>query len=866
MTALPSGTVTLFFTDVEGSTRLLQELDRGYEAALAEHHRIVRREFDRHGGCEVDTQGEAFFAAFARASDAVAAAVDVQRAFGAHPFRVRIGVHTGQPRIAETGYVGLDVPRGARICAAGHGGQVLLSQTTRELIGDEFEVRDLGMHRLKDLSQPQRLYQLVADGVAASFPPLRTLESRPTNLPVQPTPLIGRERELAAVTSLVRQEQVRLVTLTGAAGSGKTRLALQASAELIEGFADGVFVVGFVGVADSELVLPTVAQTLGVTESGASPLADALSDFLHDKQALLVLDNLEHLLEAAPLLGDLLAAAPGLKLLVTSRAALRLTAEHDYPVPPLSLPDPDRLPELASFARYESVALFLDRARAVRPDFEVSADNAPAIAAICARLDGLPLAIELAAARIRILTPQAMLKRLGQRLALLTGGARDLPSHQRTLRSAIDWSYELLDEDVRRLLARLSVFAGGCTLEAAEAVCDATLPGLEALIGENLLQQREQPWDGQPRFLLLETIREYAAERLEELGEGRETRRRHAEYLVSWLEPRDDERLEGTLIGQYQQEDAEQENARAALAWTRDAGEAELSLRLAAALHFYWFARFNLSEGRRWLDTALERGSSAPPGLRARALLASGRLAWPQGDMEQVRAAAEEASAIFASEGDRLRLAASLTILRHAAESEGKHDDARSLEADAEAIYRELGNPTGLSRVLNNRGYGELVLGNYETAEALLRESIALGPDRPSHVLLNLGLALLGSGRPDEARAAFGESLAEGASAETPEEVLYALEGLASVAASVPEDETAARLWGASEAVRESIGVILAPAELALHERLVPESRARLGSHRFADAWAEGKAMPTEQAVELALGTEVVRTGGGTRA
>ena len=253
--ALPSGTVTLFFTDVEGSTRLLQELGRGYEAALGEHHRIVRKELDRHGGCEVDTQGEAFFAAFARASDAVAAAVDVQRAFGAHPFGVRIGVHTGQPRIAETGYVGLDVPRAARICAAGHGGQVLLSQTTRELIGEEFEVRDLGLHRLKDLSQPQRLYQLVADGVAASFPPLRTLESRSTNLPVQSTPLIGRERELAAVTSLVRQEQVRLVTLTGAAGSGKTRLALQAGAELIEEFADGVFVVGLVGVADPELVL-----------------------------------------------------------------------------------------------------------------------------------------------------------------------------------------------------------------------------------------------------------------------------------------------------------------------------------------------------------------------------------------------------------------------------------------------------------------------------------------------------------------------------------------------------------------------------------------------------------------------------------
>ena len=860
MSALPSGTVTLFFTDVEGSTRLLQELGRGYEAALVEHHRIVREAFDRHGGFEVDTQGEAFFAAFARASDAVAAAVDVQRAFGAHLFRVRIGVHTGQPRIAETGYVGLDVPRAARICSAGHGGQVLLSQTTRALISDEFDVRDLGLHRLKDLSQPQRLYQLVADGLAASFPPLRTLESRSTNLPLQPTPLIGRERELAAVTSLVREEQVRLVTLTGAAGSGKTRLALQAGAELIEEFADGVFVVGLVGVPETDLVVPTVAQTLGVIESGARPLADALREFLHDKQALLMLDNFEHLLEAAPLLGDLLVAAPGLKLLVTSRAALRLTAEHEYPVPPLSMPDPDHFPEVASLARYESVALFLDRARAARPDFEVSAGNAAAIAEICVRLDGLPLAIELAAARVRILTPQAMLKRLGQRLALLTGGPRDLPSHQRTLRSAIDWSYELLDEDARRLLARLSVFAGGCTLEAAEAVCDATLDGLEALIDENLLRQHEQQWDGQPRFSLLETIREYAAERLEELGEGHEIRRRHAEHLVAWLEPRDDERLEGGLLGQYQQEDAEQENVRAALAWTHDAGETELSLRLAAALRFHWFARFNLSEARRWLDAALEQGNSAPPALRARALLASAAMAWPQGDTERTRAAAEEASGIFASQGDRLRLAASLNLLRNAAEWEGKHDEMRRLEAEAEAIYRELGHTPGLSMMLNQRGYGELVLGNYATAERALRESLAVGQSRPSHTLLNLGLALLGRGQLDEARAAFAESLSIGASAELPEQVLYALEGLASVAASVPEDETAARLWGASEAVRESLGVVLAPAELALHERVVPESRTRLGTEKFAAAWAEGKAMPTEQAVELALGTEIVGT------
>jgi predicted ATPase/class 3 adenylate cyclase len=850
MSGLPSGTVTLFFTDVEGSTRLLRDLGERYDAVLAEHHRVVRRALQRHGGREVDTQGEAFFATFPRATGAAEAALDVQRAD--HVFRVRIGIHTGQPRVGETGYVGLDVPRAARICAAGHGGQVLLSQTTRELVSDEFRLRDLGLHRLKDLSQSQRLYQLLAEGLDDVFPPLRTLESRPTNLPVQPTPLIGRERELEAVTRLLREDTVRLLTLTGPGGSGKTRLALQAAAELIEDYADGVFVVPLDAVEKAELALPAVAGTLGVTEAGPQPLADALREFLHAKETLLVLDSFEHLLGSASVVSDLLVGAPGLELLVTSRAPLRLTAEQEYPVPPLSLPDPAHLPELATFSQFESVALFTDRSRAVRPDFDVSAENARAIAEICVRLDGLPLAIELAAARTRILTPQSMLARLGERLSLLTGGARDLPSRQRTLRSAIDWSYELLDEPEQRLLARLSVFAGGCTLDAAEAVCGATLDELEALIDNNLVRQTEQ-WDGQPRFSLLETIREYAAERLETLGEAEERRRGHAGHFLAWLEPRYRERLEGRLIGQYQPEDAEYENLRAALGWTRDAEEAETFLRLAAATSLYWGARFNLSEARRWLEAAMERAASVSAPTRAGVLHALAGLIWRQGDTERTRACAEEASSVFAATGDRVLLAHSLNHQAIAAEWEARYDDERRLLSEAEAIWRELGNAAGLAGVLNNRAYAELVAGNHAAAEPLLRESLALNPENVEVFNLNLGLAVLAAGRVDEARAAFGEALSRGIAANVPDTVFYALEGLASTAATVGDDATAARTWGASEAMRESMGAVLAPAELALHEQLLPEARARAGELAFLAAWAEGKAMPIERAIELAL-------------
>jgi class 3 adenylate cyclase len=444
MASLPQGTVSLLFTDIEGSTRLVQELGDEYTALLDAHHRRVRKGFTAHDGIEVDVQGDGFLVAFERADEAVAAAIEIQRALAdLERIRVRSGIHTGQPRAGGAGYVGLDVHRASRICGAAHGGQILISQTTRDLV--EAEVRDLGEHRLKDLGHPQRIYQVLAPGLETDFPPPRTLENRLTNLPAQPTPLIGREEELSATTELMGRPDVRLVTLTGTGGSGKTRLALQTAAELVDDFPGGVFFVALEAVGDPALVLPTIAQTLGVNETGAQTLTGALIDFLGDRRALLLLDNFEQLLEAGPSLLQLMAPSQ-VKLLVTSRAPLRLSGEHEYQVPSLALPDLLSLPGTEALSQYDSVALFIERAQAVRGDFAVTDENAPAIAEICTRLDGLPLAIELAAARVRLLTPQAMLDRLGQRLTLLTSGPRDLPSRQPTLRGAIDWSYELLSE------------------------------------------------------------------------------------------------------------------------------------------------------------------------------------------------------------------------------------------------------------------------------------------------------------------------------------------------------------------------------------------------------------------------------------
>src|SRR3989440_6154928 len=487
---LPTGTVTLLFTDIEGSTHLLQQLGDRYAGVLAECRRLLRASFQEWNGHEVVTQGDAFFAAFARATDAVTASVEVQRALASHPWpegvavRVRMGLHTGEPTLTPEGYVGLDVHRAARIMSAGHGGQVLLSQTTCNLVEqdltDDVTLRDLGEYRLKDLGRPRRLFQLAISGLPDDFLPLKTLDVYPNNLPVQLTPFIGREQEVAVVCELLRRDDVRLLTLTGPGGTGKTRLGLQVAAELSDLFVDGVFFVNLAPISDSTLVVPAIAQALEMREGTGQPLLERLREELRQKQMLLLLDNFEQVVTASVQIVDVLVACPRLKMLLTSREVLHVQAEHEFPVPPLALPDPKRLPDLVMLSHNAAVALFLQRAQAVKPDFQLTNANARAIVEICVRLDGLPLAIELAAARMKLLPPQALLARLEQRLQVLTGMSRDVPARQQTLRNTIEWSYNLLDEQEQRLFRQLSVFVGGCTLEAVEAVHSAPGGGQEA--------------------------------------------------------------------------------------------------------------------------------------------------------------------------------------------------------------------------------------------------------------------------------------------------------------------------------------------------------------------------------------------------
>jgi predicted ATPase/class 3 adenylate cyclase len=514
-TSPPTGTLTFLFTDIEGSTRLWEHDAPAMQAALARHDELLKLAIEERGGYVFKTVGDAFCAVFPTASDALEAALEIQRRLlsseweQSEPLRVRMALHTGAAEERDGDYFGPPVNRVARLLSAAHGGQVLLSLPTQELVRDQLLVgttlRDLGEHRLKDLFRPERVFQLSAPELPSEFPPLRTLEAYRNNLPLQPTPLIGRENEVSEVCDLLGGEATRLLTLTGPGGIGKTRVALQAAADLLEDFTDGAFFVPLATLTEAELFFSAVAETLGVKETAEQPLDETLKDYLSERRLLLLLDNFEQVLEAAPSVTELLAGAPGLKVLATSRAPLGLYGEHEFPVPPLSMPDLKRPPLLERLTHYEAVRLFLERAQAVKPDFKVTNESAPAVAEICVRLDGLPLAIELAAARIKMLPPKAMLHRLGSRLKLLTGGARDLPERQRTLRATIEWSFALLDEGEQLLFGRLAVFSGGRTLEAIEAICDAEgdLPvdafdGVSSLLDKSLIRQEEGP-GGEPR-------------------------------------------------------------------------------------------------------------------------------------------------------------------------------------------------------------------------------------------------------------------------------------------------------------------------------------------------------------------------------
>jgi predicted ATPase/class 3 adenylate cyclase len=667
MHELPTGTVTLLFTDLEGSTRLLQLLGKRYADVLAECRDLMRAAFQQHHGHEVDTQGDAFFVAFARASDAVSAAVTAQRALAGHswpegaPVWVRMGLHTGEPDLASEGYVGLSVHHAARIMSAGHGGQVLLSQVTCDLVEhdlpEKVSLRDLGEYRLKDLRHPHRLFQLVIAGLAADFPPLKTLDNSPNNLPIQPTPFIGREKEVTAVRQHLLREGVRLLTLTGPGGVGKTRLGLHVAAEVAERFKDGTWFVSLAAVSGPELVLPTIAQTLGLQEEGDRSLLDQLQVTLHEKQVLLLLDNFEQVASAAMQVADLLGACPQLKVLVTSREALHVRAEREFPVPALALPDLKHLPDLATLSQYEAVALFIERAQAVKPDFQVTNANAPAVAEICARLDGLPLAIELAAARVKLFPPQDLLTRLGQRLPLLTSSLRDVPARQQTLRKTIQWSYDLLAPQEQHLFRRVSVFAGGCTLQAIEALSaslgsasTSVLDDVASLIDKNLLQQTAQEGED-VRLTMLETIREYGLEALETSRETEMARQAHAAYYLA-MAGEAAQRFKNSQQAEWLERlEREHDNLRSTLWWTLEPAQAEsrleMALRLGDAMSEFWWVRGYLSEGGTFYEQLVTSSEGVAASMRARVLYVAADFANGRGDYHRAEKLCQESLVLY---------------------------------------------------------------------------------------------------------------------------------------------------------------------------------------------------------------------------
>src|SRR5215218_11067879 len=636
------------------------------QAALVRHDEILRRAIEDRGGYVFKTVGDAFCCAFPTAPDALEAALESQRLLlkerwgESTPLRVRMALHMGTAEERDEDYFGPPVNRVARLLSAAHGGQVLLSLPTHEMVRDQLpagmSLAELGEHRLKDLFRLERVFQLSAPGLPVEFPPLRTLDTYRNNLPLQPTPLVGREKEVLEVCDLLRGTETRLLTLTGPGGTGKTRLALQAAADLLDDFPDGTFFVPLATLSEAELFLSTVAETLGVRETGEQPLDESLKDYIKERRLLLVLDNFEQVLGAAPTVTELLAAAPSLKVLATSRAPLGLYGEQEYAVPPLSVPDVRHLPDFKTLSQYEAVRLFIERAKSAKVDFEVTDESAPAVAEICVRLDGLPLAIELAAARIKMLPPRAMLHRLGSRLKLLTGGARDLPERQRTLRATIEWSHALLDEGEQLLFRKLGVFSGGRTLEAIEAICDAegdlsvdTFEGVSSLVDKSLLRQEEGP-GGEPRFVMLETVHEYAREKLQESAEAEEIKRVHAEYFLTLAEEAYPQLRGPNQLEWLERLEAEHDNMRAAHSWALERKETEVALRLGGALWVFWSVRGYYSEGRRWLKEALAINGRVSPEVRAMALAGVGSLAEDQGDLDRAKEACDEGLELLANE------------------------------------------------------------------------------------------------------------------------------------------------------------------------------------------------------------------------
>ena len=736
----PTGTITFLATDIQRSTEMWERYPSSMPSALERHDALLGSVVEEHGGKVFKNVGDGVFTAFDSAPQAVAAALAAQRQLTEEewstpePLRVRMAIHSGEAEARGGDYFGMALNRVARILAAGHGGQVLLSQAVERLVSERFPegvaLRDLGLRSLKDLTEPERVFQLVMADLPDEFPPLNTLDARPNNLPAQATVVVGRSREIEEVRKLVLRDDARVVTLTGPSGTGKTRLGVQVAAEIVDAFEHGVFLVDLAVVHEPDRVATAILEALEVEADGADDPKRVLAELLSDRQLLLVLDNFEQVLVAAPYVADLIRDAPRLTVLVTSQAPLRIRGEHEYPVPPLAFPNPKRLPPIEKLTDYESVVLFTERARAVVPSFQLSEGNAQAVAEIVHQLDGLPLAIELAAARVKMFPPQALVRRLGRRFDFLTSGTRDLPDRQRTLRGALSWSYNLLNEDEKALFLRQGVFDGGFTIEAAERVCVAedehfdVVEVLSSLVDKSLLRLSHGETE-EPRFERLRTIRDFSIELLEESGEADRWRKRHAEAFAELAEPLEPSRLSDSGAPEMLAKLAyESENIRTALQWTLKTGEGALAVRLAQALPTIWFGRGFLEDGRRILEKLEAQIDTLSPLDRAHAINLSGRLAQIQGDNSPATIAKfEESLALYRETGHDAGTARALMNIGNARSRERAVGEARALFEEALALYEAIGDSFGVSAALMNLGDSYLAQGEIDQAERYFRQA-----------------------------------------------------------------------------------------------------------------------------------------------
>jgi predicted ATPase/class 3 adenylate cyclase len=866
---LPTGTVTFLFTDIEGSTRLATELAERWPPILARHHALMREAISAHEGVEVMTEGDAFFVVFRAPVAAVSAAAEAQRLLeheswpAGSEVHVRMGIHTGEAMLGGDNYVGLDVHRAARVASAGHGGQVLISDTTRALVDraltEGVELKDLGSHRLKDLPTPEHIYQLVIGGLQADFPPIKSLDARPNNLPMPVTTFVGRERQIEEIKA--RLAVSRLLTLTGPGGTGKTRLSIRVAEELLDEYRDGCWFVALDALREADLVPSAIASALGVRVPGDRPALDALNAWLAEKQLLLVLDNFEQITAAAPLIGQMLAAAPGLRVLATSRIPLHIYGENEYAVPPLATVaelraaahDPERL------STYEAVRLFIERALGAKSDFTVNNANAPAVAEICARLDGLPLAIELAAARVKLLTPDQILARLESNLGVLATSAQDLPERQRTMRGAIEWSYQLLTPEEQKTFARLSVFRGGFTLDSAEqVVLDKDLhidifDGLASLADKSLLRTVDA--GSETRFAMLETIREYATELLAAAPDVDEIRRAHARHYFK-LATDSESHLTAQDSGKWLDHlEREHDNLRAAFHRAPELGLLDDALTAAGAIWRFWQQRGHFTEARTIYDRLLAQPRAAPA-ARAKALVGGGGIASWQNDFSVVGPWYREAVDLYREAGDEAGLAEALFNLSYVPLLEGDLPEAARIANEAVELFAKLGDEAGIAKSEQVAAFVDYYSASPETSVKLLEKASEIYRRLGDQFLLadslvSTSLPYANLGKWDDVGRLVNEGLDIFVRNNNQSGIAMVYEILGAGLAFLGQHVAAAHMFGASETLRERIGGG-APTQLVNTEAFRKMAEEALGEMRFTELRLEGGAMSDEAALAMA--------------